>query len=310
MYTYRLAMEASSDEATDATLAMTMRAADRRHQRQPPGETQPPQRLDRTRLTSQTRAFYRRALTALNRAGVPFMVGGACAFAHYTGMERHTKDLDIFTHPQDCQRALDALAADGCRTELTFAHWLGKAFSPDDSGFADIIFSSGNGVARVDDEWFAHAVKAEVMGMRVLVIPLEEMLWSKSFIMERERYDGADIAHLLHAYAMRLDWPRLLRRFGAHWRVLMSYLILFGFVYPEDRQATPQWVMDELLGRLGDEMTHPASLQRVCNGTLLSRQEYLVDIERRGYADGRLVPHGTMAPDEISAWTDAIEKIP
>lgn len=29
-----------------------------------------------------------------------------------------------------------------------------------------------------------------------------------------------------------LDWSRLARRFGQHWRVLPSHLILFGCIYP------------------------------------------------------------------------------
>ena len=53
--------------------------------------------------------------------------------------------------------------------------------------------------------------------------------------MERERYDGADIAHLLRARADQLAWRRLLRRFGPHWRVLLGHLVLFGFVYPGER---------------------------------------------------------------------------
>jgi hypothetical protein len=59
---------------------------------------------------------------------------------------------------------------------------------------------------------------------------VEETIWSKAFVMERERYDGADIAHLLRASAERLDWHRLLERFDAHWPVLLSHLILFGFI--------------------------------------------------------------------------------
>ena len=34
----------------------------------------------------------------------------------------------------------------------------------------------------------------------------EETLWSKAFVMERERYDGADVAHLILAHGERLDW--------------------------------------------------------------------------------------------------------
>src|SRR5947209_6149239 len=82
----------------------------------------------------------------------------------------------------------------------------------------DVIFSSGNGVAAVDDEWFTHAVDAEVFDASVRLCPAEEMIWSKSFVVERERYDGADINHLLHACASSLDWRRMLRRFNSNWR--------------------------------------------------------------------------------------------
>src|SRR6185295_16410164 len=131
------------------------------------------------------RDFYRRAMTTLQEARVPFLVGGAYAFGRYTGIVRHTKDFDIFVHPRDFRRALDAFARAGYAVDATFPHWLGKAFQGDD--FVDLIFGSGNGIARVDDRWFEKAVDDEVLGIPVQLIPAEEMIWSKSFIMERER---------------------------------------------------------------------------------------------------------------------------
>src|SRR6266853_3685632 len=77
---------------------------------------------------------------------------------------------------------------------------------------------------------------------------------SKAFVMERERYDGADIAHLLHARAEALDWGRLARRFGRHWRVLLSHLILFGFIYPSERTRIPEPPMRRCLHLLEEEM--------------------------------------------------------
>src|SRR5918997_31387 len=163
-------------------------------------------------LSAETAAFYRRMMDGLIAAELPFLVGGAYAFARYTGIERHTKDFDVFVREEDVDWAMTALGTAGCATELTFPHWLGKAYCGAD--FIDIIFSSGNGLVRVDDEWFANAVEDEVLGLPVRLIPPEEMLWSKSFVMERERYDGADVNHLLRARAANLDWPRLLQRFG------------------------------------------------------------------------------------------------
>ena len=65
-------------------------------------------------------------------------------------------------------------------------------------------------------------------------MPVEEMIWSKAFLMERERFDGADVPHLMRARQQRSNWPRLLPRFGEHWRVLLAHLVLFPYVYPHD----------------------------------------------------------------------------
>jgi hypothetical protein len=256
-----------------------------------------------TCLDPVSRDYYRRVMHRLEVAGVPFLVGGAYAFERYTGIARHTKDFDLFIHPRDVDRALASLAADGCATDVPFPHWLAKALCGDD--VVDLIFSSGNGVALVDDDWFRHSVEDTVLDVPVRLIPAEEMIWSKAFIMERERYDGADVAHILRASADGLDWPRLLQRFGEHWRVLLHHLVLFGFVYPCERHRVPAAVMHELMGRLDTELTRPAP-ERVCQGTLISRAQYLVDVDHWGYADPRLAPHGNMTSAERERWTAGI----
>lgn len=259
-------------------------------------------------LEPRTAAFYCHAVDALTREGVPFLVGGAYALGRYTGIVRHTKDFDIFVRPEDCRRILDLFAAEGYRCELTFPHWLGKVYA--DGDFIDVIYSSGNGIATVDDEWFAHAVVGEVLGREVRLCPVEEIIWSKGFIMERERFDGADVAHLLRARAADLSWPRLLRRFGKHWRVLFTHLVLFGYVYPSERDRIPATVMEELIGRLRQELTATPADEHVCQGTILSREQYLIDIRNWGYEDARLKPRGRMNGPDIDHWTAAIADDP
>jgi hypothetical protein len=233
-------------------------------------------------------SFYCTALKAIQRSQVPFLIGGAYALAHHTGIVRHTKDVDIFTRPEDRERLLQVLSAAGYRTELTDPRWLAKAYSGED--FIDVIFSSGNAIAEVDDAWFEHAIEAKVFGLRVQLCPVEETIWSKAFIMERERFDGADIAHFLRAYGARLDWNRLLERFGAHWRVLFSHLVLFGFIYPCERESMPSSVMDLLVDRLRNEAEPHQTTGRLCQGTLLSKVRYAIDIDHWGYQDARLLP--------------------
>jgi hypothetical protein len=260
-------------------------------------------RLPDTWLDPAARTFYRRVMQQFQDSGIPFLVGGAYAFERYTGIARHTKDFDVFLHPRDVERGLAALGAGGCTTETTFPHWLAKACWGED--VVDIIFSSGNGVALVDDDWFRHGVPEIVLDVPVRLIAAEDMIWSKAFVMERERYDGADVAHVLRACADTLDWPRLLQRFGDHWRVLLHHLVMFGFVYPSERARVPAAVIRELMGRLDTELTRSAS-ERVCQGTLISRAQYLVDVEHWGYSDPRLAPRGNLTSEERARWTAAI----
>lgn len=260
-------------------------------------------------LSQETADFYREAMATLEAADVPVLVGGAYAYARYTGIVRHTKDFDVFIKPGDFDRALDAMGRKGWKTDRTFPHWLGKAYHGDD--FVDLIFSSGNGIAKVDDLWFEHAVEETVLDRPARLVPAEEMIWSKSFIMERERFDGADVAHVLHSRAADLDWDRLLRRFEPHggWRVLLAHLVLFGYIYPGDAQLIPSRVLSTLAGRLSEASNIAAEEdERVCRGPVLSRSQFLVDTLQWGYVDARLRSEGSMSPEDVARWTIAAEK--
>ena len=251
-------------------------------------------------------AFYVRVMTRLNEAGIPFLVGGAFALARYTGIERNTKDFDIFVRRDDMDRTLAALTDDTCTTEMTFPHWLGKAVCGHD--FVDIIFSSGNAIANVDDEWFEHAPEEDVLGMRALLSPAEEMIWSKAFIMERERFDGADVMHLFLRCGHELDWGRLLRRFEENWRVLYAHVVMFNYVYPGEHSRIPQWVSEHLTARMLKETREPPPNEHVCRGPLISRAQYLIDIQLWGHKDARLGPQGFMSNAEVKQWTAAIHE--
>jgi hypothetical protein len=248
-------------------------------------------------------AFYVEALERLSCSGIPFLVGGALALGHYTRIDRQTKDLDLFLRKADIERALDLFRRAGYRAELRFPHWLGKVYRGEE--YVDLIFSSGNGLAVVDDFWFEHAIGADILGVGVKLSPPEEMIWSKAFVQERERFDGADVLHLFYRFGPTLDWQRLLDRFGPHWRVLLSHIIMFGFVYPGRRCFIPGWVTDGLMSRLAAERDDHSD--HVCNGTLLSREQYAYDLDALCYDDARIEPRGHLTPDEIDIWTAAID---
>ena len=255
---------------------------------------------------ARTSSFYRRVLETLQERQIEFLVGGSFAFYRHTGIERPTKDVDVFLRHGDLPFALESLRMAGFETDLVYPHWLAKARSAGSA--VDLIFSSGNGVSTVDDDWFACAPDATVLGMTVKISPVEELVWSKAFVMERERFDGADIVHLIAAQGERLDWNRLLNRFGPNWRVLLAHIVLFGYVYPDKRHFVPSHVTERLVADLRREAHEPPSLTAVCHGTLLSREQYLFDIEQCGALDARIAPLGAMSLDDVALWTNAIPR--
>jgi hypothetical protein len=201
--------------------------------------------------------------------------------------------------------ALDALARAGYETEMTSPHWLAKARYGRD--YVDLIFRAGNGLCEVDDSCFERAHDHELLGLHVKLCAPEETIWMKAYIMERERFDGADVAHILLSCAEKLDWQHLVQRFGSDWRVLLSHLVLFRYIYPSEHERIPTAVMDDLIVRLRKD--EPASgHKRLCRGTPLSRKQYLVDVRKWGFQDARLEKRVHMDSEDIAQWTKAIPK--
>jgi hypothetical protein len=174
--------------------------------------------------------LYRRALVALNEAGIPYVVSGAFAMYAYTGLWRNTKDLDLFVQRESVARTLDALDKAGFETELTDPKWLGKAKK--NEVHIDVIFAAGNMVAEVDREWMDHSLPAHVLGVPTQLAAPEDLISFKAFICERHRFDGADIAHMIQGLKGRLDWDHLIKRMGEHWELLLWHLLFFRYVYP------------------------------------------------------------------------------
>jgi hypothetical protein len=234
--------------------------------------------------------FYADALRALARSRVPFMIGGAYALRVYAGIVRHTKDLDVFCTRRDHARVVRTLAKSGERVHREDPTWIVKVFRGD--LFIDVIYSSGNGICAVDQLWFEHARPARLLGSRVRLIPPEEMIWSKAFVQDRYRFDGADIAHIMRRQGRTLDWQRLLDRMGPEWEVLLAHLVNFRFAYPSERDVVPAWLLHELLSRLEhshsevDRAGGPAPAA-VCRGTLFTPHDYVPDVTAWGYADAR-----------------------
>ena len=227
--------------------------------------------------------FYIEGLRLLAESDIQFLLAGTYAVSSYTGISRPTKDLDIFCKAGDYPRILSFFQDRGYKIEVEDERWLAKIYN--DKYFFDVIYSCRTSEIVITDEWFENAPTIEVYGVDVQIIKPTELIWSKIFVQDRYRYDGADVAHVILKQHEEIDWKRLLRYMELHWEVLLTHLVNFRYIYPSERHLVPRWLMDELLARMAAHLEMPESNVRVCRGRLFSPRDYVTDISEWGYAD-------------------------
>lgn len=241
--------------------------------------------------TSQERSYqldparadiYIEVLRALNGADIQYVVAGAFASFAYTGIWRDTKDIDVFVKPHDVEAALAALRSSGFDTEVTDAAWLAKAFRA--GYFVDLIFSMKNLHFEISNEWFMRAHPIEIMEIRTSVISIEDLIASKAYVAHRDRFDGADIAHLIQSVQGRLDWQHIVNHLKTDRELLLWHLIFFDFIYPGHPDFLPQQLMVELFEEMRMRWVMQAD-PKAFRGIVLDEQSFAVDRETLGYKD-------------------------
>ena len=231
------------------------------------------------------RDIYRRALEALNSAGISYVVAGAYAIYEHTGIYRKTKDLDLFFEPESVVEAGRALREAGFVTRLEDEHWLAKATMGE--YFVDLIYGMGNGIAFIDEGWIRHSHPGILAATPVRIAPAEELIWHRLFISERHRHDMSDIVHLILCLGDSLDWRRLVDRVGENWPLLLSQVLMFSYVYPGYKSNIPGWVREHLLDLAREEFAREEEDVDFTRGPLISRFSFTIDVREWGFSDPR-----------------------
>lgn len=244
-------------------------------------------RLSEPAFEADCARVYGRAMDALDAEGVPFMLGGALAFNAYTGIWRDTKDLDAFIRPDDAPRGLAALERAGFQPEVVYESWLAKGWV--DDVFVDLIWRNANGLFPVTSSWLEHAGERAILGRKVRVLPLEELILSKMMVGGRYRFDGADILHLLYAAGDKVDWDRLATGAGEHVGLLLGYLHMYRWGYPEWADRVPLSVLE----RYQELALKSRSTYGPMRALLLDIQSFQVDVQGWGMPD----PHRKVLQD-------------
>jgi hypothetical protein len=111
------------------------------------------------------------------------------------------------------------------------------------------------------------------------VLAAEELVASKLFIARRERFDGADVVHVVYGTRGKLKWQRILQLVGEHWEMLLWALVLFRYCYPAQADYVPEKVWGDLLRRCQDERPDPTARFR---GSLVDDKQFAIDVNEWG----------------------------
>jgi len=233
-------------------------------------------------IPDQQQSLFREILELLEKEGVSFAVAGAFALREHTGICRDTKDLDLFLTPASAAIALQHLQKKGFDCEVCDPVWLFKARR--DGFFVDLITGMSNAAIVVEDWWIEQASPAWVEGVQTRVLAAEELVASKLFIARRERFDGADIAHVIYGTRGKIDWQRILRMVGEHWEMLLWALVLYRYVYPAQTHYVPKEVWADLVSRFRDAVSCPNPTAPF-RGSLVDDKQFAIDVNEWGLAN-------------------------
>ena len=181
---------------------------------------------------------------AMEQAGAPFLLAGALALATYTGHWRNTKDIDVVIKETDREGVIESLKQAGFEDyfdrENYDRSWIFRGFK--DGVLFDVIWALPNHRVGIDDAWFTRAQSILLNGRSYAVVPSEELIRVKLYVMQRERCDWVDVLNVIAASVEQISWPWLVERMGRDLPLLHAALAIFNWMCPGRAHALPGWL--------------------------------------------------------------------
>jgi hypothetical protein len=149
----------------------------------------------------------KRAAGALIKAEVPFVLGGGLAI-WARGGPATGHDLDLMVRPQDADRALEALRAEGMKVEKPPEGWLYKAWDGDI--LVDLIFRPVG--EPVDEQLFARADELEVNAVPMQVMAVDDVMVTKLKALDEHELDYERPLEFARSLREQIDWDAVRQR--------------------------------------------------------------------------------------------------
>jgi hypothetical protein len=192
--------------------------------------------------------LYQEVISRARAKGAHFVLGGGFAISTYTGHWRNTKDMDLYTLPGDKEALIQATAEAGLRDmydrQPYDRRWIFRASCGD--VIVDVIWAMANLRAQVDDGWMRDGGEFGIRGDRIGVMPPEELIWTKLYVMQHDRCDWTDVWNLFYAIGAEVDWEYLVERMGDDAPLLAAALSVYRWICPGRSRAIPAPVWESL----------------------------------------------------------------
>jgi predicted nucleotidyltransferase len=160
------------------------------------------------------------AIDIVERSGIPYALIGGVAVKSM-GRPRVTHDIDIFVRPDDADKTLKVLEAQGFTSQKRDPFWLFKAWKG--NILVDVIFKS-SGDIYFDEEVRSHVRRMPYLGRYVNAISPEDFLVIKAAAhQEHNPHHWHDALAVLKQG--NLDWDYLLKRAKHAPRRVLALLI-------------------------------------------------------------------------------------
>jgi hypothetical protein len=199
-------------------------------------------------LTEEQWPVYERVIADCYAAGLRFAIGGGLAIGVYTGVWRDTKDIDFYVLPQDRAALQEILTRNGLvdyYDQLPYDRaWIYRSIQ--DKVIVDVIWAMANHSCNVDERWILDGPEVTIRGVQIRIVPPEEMIWAKLYVLQRDRCDWPDVLNILYTQHENLDWERLLDRLGEDAALLHGALLIFRWMCPAQAEALPSWLWSGL----------------------------------------------------------------
>lgn len=199
------------------------------------------------RFAEEQWRIYKEVMGEARKRDLRFAVGGGLAAMTYAGQWRDTKDIDLYVRPQDREAMIGVVTdlglADYYDVQEYDRKWIYRSYR--DDTIVDIMWAMANQRAQVDERWL-EGPEVEAGGERFRLLAPEEEIWSKLYVLQRERCDWMDTLNLIYGVGPELDWRHLIARAAEDAPLLRGVVSIFAWIAPDRARELPEWLWREL----------------------------------------------------------------